>query len=279
MEAEAALRLLVSRHSICHVLYAENDFRYLGHAQGVARLNRSAIVGTYHQPPGVLDRVVDPMTVRQFDAVIALGSNQVDYLASVAGRERVVLIPHGVDTDFYRPARGKRLDAMTCLFVGNWLRDFEMLKAVMASVEAKQPSVKFRVIAEESRASSFRELKNAEVLSSVSDVGLLSEYRSAHMLVLPYVDCVASNSVLEGLACGLPVVATDVGGMRDYVPPDAGHLVPSGDVDGMSEAILHLVGDEESRMSMARRARSAALRHTWPKVAAKHVDLYRRLAA
>jgi glycosyltransferase involved in cell wall biosynthesis len=279
METEATLRLLQSRHSICHVLHAEDDFRYLGRARLVARLSQSRIVATYHQPPDVLDRVVDSRKAQRLDAVIALGSNQVPYLSSILGKDRVFLVPHGVGTDYYLPPARKVSDGKVCLFVGNWLRDFQMLREVLACVEARNPSIIFRLVVLEKRASYFVGLKNVQVMHSLSEGELLKEYQSADMLVLPYVDCAASNTLLEGLACGLPIVTTDVGGIRDYVTPECSYTLTPGDVEGMSEAILTLVDDTRLREAMGVQSRLSALRFDWSAVAQTHMKVYSSLVA
>jgi glycosyltransferase involved in cell wall biosynthesis len=280
MEAEAMLHLFRSRYSICHVLYAEDDLRYLGYAGFVRGLTGSRLVATYHQPPSVLRSVVDcAKAARKLDAVIALGSNQVPYLTSILGKDRVFLVPYAVETDYFLPPAKKGSNGRVCLFVGNWLRDFEMLRGVLACVAAKNPSITFRLVVREKRASNFVGLKNAQIMHSLSESELLKEYQSADMLVLPYLDCVASTTLLEGLACGLPVVTTDVGGIRDYVTPECAYTVTPGDVEGMSEAVLTLADDARLLEAMGIQSRLSALRFDWSVVAQAHMKVYSSLVA
>lgn len=65
--------------------------------------------------------------------------------------------------------------------------------------------------------------------------------------------------VLEALACGVPVVATGVGGTPEAITPYVGTLVEPGDAGGLAEAIVALLADPERRaaMSVAGRARHA----------------------
>ena len=64
------------------------------------------------------------------------------------------------------------------------------------------------------------------------------------------------NVVLEAMALGIPIVATDVGGVSDLVRDgDTGCLVPSEDQGAMTDAILRLLGDHKKSGAMSRRAR------------------------
>jgi glycosyltransferase involved in cell wall biosynthesis len=85
-------------------------------------------------------------------------------------------------------------------------------------------------------------------------------------------------SILEAMAAGLPVVATDVGGVAEAVVQDeTGDLVPPGDPQALAEALERLVADPLRRRRLGEAGRARALRlFDVPRYRAVHLDLYRR---
>jgi glycosyltransferase involved in cell wall biosynthesis len=84
--------------------------------------------------------------------------------------------------------------------------------------------------------------------------------------------------VLEGMACGLAVVATDIPGTSDLISgKGAGVLVDPGDVASTVAAVEGLLGGREELESMGLRGQAEAQRHSWAEVAAETEALYRRL--
>src|SRR4029453_2924533 len=129
---------------------------------------------------------------------IVVASNQADYFATLVGHERVFLIPLGVDTDCYRPTealphksqstphpafgpplpsqRGERVGvrgAVECLFVGQWLRDFEMLSAVVNALAAREPALRFKIVTRKDDAQRFSGCPNFVAVTAISDDKLL----------------------------------------------------------------------------------------------------------
>lgn len=85
-------------------------------------------------------------------------------------------------------------------------------------------------------------------------------YNDADVFALPtYADAVP-NVVVEAMAAGLPVVATDVGAVREMVG-DAGVVVPRGDVDALAAGLAALHSDPERRVALGERARERVRRH------------------
>lgn len=77
-------------------------------------------------------------------------------------------------------------------------------------------------------------------LLAVSDIGVLSSKAEGF-----------ANAILEYMAAGLPVVATDVGGVREaIVESETGHIVPSGADEQMAERIMQLLNNPERARSM-----------------------------
>jgi glycosyltransferase involved in cell wall biosynthesis len=278
LEAATLLRCLRNRHEICHILYGEDSYRYLAAFSSIARSRGCRLVCTYHQPPAILDRVVPHKhTLDKLDGLIAVASNQIEYLRSFVSSDKVFLVPHGVDVDFFRP--GNRIDSngMRCLFVGQWLRDFEMLHAVVRRLEHTHPHTTFTIVTTPENIGRFADCPSTVRLSAISDDDLLCTYQQADLLVLPLVDCTANNSMLEALACGLPIVASDVGGVRDYLDPSCAFLVERGDVDQMCDRIATLAGDQTLRTTMGHHSRLRALSYDWRRVADQLLDVLERI--
>ena len=101
---------------------------------------------------------------------------------------------------------------------------------------------------------------------------------AADMLVLPSYSEGRPNVVLEAQACGLPVVATRVGGTPELVRDGAtGLLVASGDAQGLAAAVGRLQRDEALRQTLGQAGRAQAREMTWTASAEQMTAIYREL--
>ena len=163
--------------------------------------------------------------------------------------------------------------------VGHHLRDFTALAAVADSLADSHAHITFDVVARADALAPLRGLGNVRCHSGVSDEALRALYQQAHVLFLPLRDATANNSLLEGMACGLPVIATDLQGVRDYLGEDACVFAPQADVDALRHALLALSEDSGRVARMGAASRVAAEALAWPVVAARTRQVYSRVAA
>jgi glycosyltransferase involved in cell wall biosynthesis len=80
--------------------------------------------------------------------------------------------------------------------------------------------------------------------------------RSLDVFVMPSFTEGTPNCIVEAMAHGKPIIASEVGGVPDMIGDDAGLLVPAGDVQALSQAMLRLAGDAELRRTMGQAARA-----------------------
>jgi glycosyltransferase involved in cell wall biosynthesis len=78
---------------------------------------------------------------------------------------------------------------------------------------------------------------------------------SLDVFVLPSLAEGTPNSIVEAMAHGIPIIASDVGGISDMIGNDAGILVPPGDADALAAAMRRLILDREAREQMGRVAK------------------------
>ena len=89
------------------------------------------------------------------------------------------------------------------------------------------------------------QVQDVTKILSLSDIGLLVSHQEGF-----------SNSVLEGMAAGLPMIVTHVGGNTEAViDGHCGLVVPSGNPSRLAQAILTLMNDKEMSMAYGRTAR------------------------
>jgi glycosyltransferase involved in cell wall biosynthesis len=88
--------------------------------------------------------------------------------------------------------------------------------------------------------------------------------RSLDVFVLPSLAEGTPNSIIEAMAHGLPIIATEVGGIPDLLSADSGILVPPGDTAALAEAMRRLASDPHLRAVMGRAARERYLKLSSP---------------
>jgi glycosyltransferase involved in cell wall biosynthesis len=100
-------------------------------------------------------------------------------------------------------------------------------------------------------------------------------YREADVCINPSLVDNMPNSILESLASGVPVVSTDVGGVRYVVEHGkTALLVPPGDAEAMARAVLGLLDHPEEAGRLARAGREAVQQYTWEQVRPRLVGIY-----
>ena len=84
--------------------------------------------------------------------------------------------------------------------------------------------------------------------------------------------------ILEAMACGLPVVASRVGGLASTVVHErTGLLVPVGDWHAFAQAIIRMLAAATLRDTFGRASVQRAQTYAWPRVVERNMQLYHRL--
>ena len=113
-----------------------------------------------------------------------------------------------------------------------------------------------------------------------SDRLLSFAYSAADLLVVPSLQDNLPNTVLEAMACGVPVVGFDVGGIPDMVRNGVtGILTPAGEVARLREALVELLQSRPRREAMAAACRRVVTEeYTLEIQARRYIELYERLS-
>ena len=195
---------------------------------------------------------------------------------------RVKFIHYGVDTDFFSPMP-QALLPQRLFFTGQNGRNMSMLKRVILKLAKHRPDLKFAILVPEK----FKNIDLKELIghaaiqwhSNLSEIEVRNLYRESYLLLMPMQDSGVNNAIVESLACGLPIVPTDVGGIRDYGGGSIYPVVANNDDNAMIELIDKYLAAPSWRNKIARECREFAEQNlAWPLIAKKHLELYQELS-
>ncbi|WP_243311804.1 glycosyltransferase [Fundidesulfovibrio agrisoli] len=212
------------------------------------------------------------------NALLALGRSD----------EQVTVIQNGVDTDFFSPdPDGFAPVRKVVLCVARFVEDKDHLTLLQAFDKAWKavPEAELWLVGDgplkgrvEHAARKLGCARNIRVYPGGPD--LRPFYRQATILALSSLREGLPNVVLEGMATGLPIAATNVGGIPEVVEQGrTGLLSPARDADALGANLAALLSDEERRASMGSQARAAALEtYSMEAMVRRHEELLTRLA-
>jgi glycosyltransferase involved in cell wall biosynthesis len=261
---------------IGHVLYFER------HREMLKRWGRvpKTIVTTLHNRP---DPELHPAFyegLRRMHSAIVLYRRDKDFFEQFVESREVAFIHHGVDSDFFTPAVAPAEGARRLLYVGINGRDIAMLKRVVARLDAAGLNVLVDLVVPKSNVA-FNQLRRHPKITwhdALPDHAFKLLYQASYLLLLPMKASGANNAVVESMACGVPPVTTDIGGIRDYGGGSLYPVVAPGDEVAMVDLIQRYLREPGWRNQVGDACRAFAERNlAWPLVALKHLEFYRRL--
>ena len=192
--------------------------------------------------------------LRRHDVELVLSRVNRDVSRSAVPDRTVVRVPFGTHLATPRAADAAAAPTPRVLVVGN---DRHRDWGLMTEVARLLPDVDFDVI---TRADTVRELPwpaNAEVRGVTQTEILTNAYSEASVVAVPLLPnrhASGCTVAIEGVSAGLPVVASDTGGIDEYVDGATSTLVPVGDAEAFAAAIRrHLVATEHPDAAVAAR--------------------------
>ncbi len=103
-------------------------------------------------------------------------------------------------------------------------------------------------------------------------------YSAAEVVVMPSLYESFGMVALEAMACGTPVIASEVGGLGYLVQNGiTGYTIPDSDPEALCEKLSHLLGNADLRNEMGRSAADYAADYAWHKIASQVIDVYREV--
>ncbi|MGD1108558.1 MAG: glycosyltransferase family 4 protein [Terracidiphilus sp.] len=207
-----------------------------------------------------------------------------DEFDDILDRSQIKVLPYGVDTSFFKPhTKLHKTIPKTLLYVGAWLRNTAMLARLVPEISRKFPDVTFDLIVP-MHARSDAALKtlfgNPRLRwhHNLSDEDLRSLYQTATTLLMPMEDGGANSAVVEALACGLPIVTTDTGGIRSYGGDTMFPLVKNNDDKSCVDLVATYLTEPQFASAVSKKCREfAETKLEWTIAAKEYIDAYRSL--
>ena len=233
------------------------------------------------------ERHVLPRVFAATDVPVPVGPSSL-----AADQPNAVLITPGVDIERFVPGQSPSKRPRDLVYVGR-LETSSPWKGIDVLIQAMTmltdlPDVRLRLIGDGDALPGHLELaRRLGVADRVEAVGVLRGKelveaigQAAVMVLASTTNAECAGTVLmEGMACGTPVVATDVGSLAYVVGNDeAGLIVPPGDAAALAAACRKVLTDGElaDRLGKAGRARAES-RFAWPLLVARYIALFRSL--
>ena len=233
--------------------------------------------------------IASKLFLKRANAVIALTQNMKEKIHEICNRDAFV-IPNGIDLRRFESlyhqdthtlaANGER----TILFVGRLhpVKGVAYLIEAMPVIIRKNPKVKLLLVGDgeerqrlESLVAKLGLTEYTTFIGEISNEKVPQYIAASDVFVLPSLSEGLPVVTLEVIACGLPIVATNVGGIPEIVQDgENGFLVEPENSKAIAEKVLMLLGNDELRKQISQNNLEKSKNYSWEAVVDKLEDVY-----
>ena len=224
------------------------------------------------------------------DALVAVSNGLRSYAKETSPDLPIQVIPNAIDLSAFTPSLQREMDGpVRLLYVGrfNVFKNVEtLIGAVGKLAQMDVGEFELRLVGEgEQRPILERMVSELGLTRQVHFEGwvardrIVDHYRRANIFVTATTWEGMPNTVLEAMACGLPIVGTQASGLRELVRDGVnGYLVAIKDTDALAETLARLIDNGYERRRMGRQSRKLAEREfAWEYIAAQYLEVYKQV--
>jgi phosphatidylinositol alpha-mannosyltransferase len=249
------------------------------------------VVGTFHTHfrPGFVFRLAGGALQRYLDRLDAAIAVSRACLAPLAGRLRADfrIVPNGVDVERFgrgRPLRRFADGRLNVLWVGRLEPRNGLDRMIEAFALARRTiDARLIVLGDGPLLPRYRARVPEEIADDVLFAGRVVDerpdwYASAHVYCAPTRIASFGVTLLEAMAAGVPVLASDIDGFREVLHHGSeGELLPQEDSGAWASALVRLARERAQAAAYGAAGRRTALRYAWPAVAREVLAVYRAI--
>ena len=196
--------------------------------------------------------------------------------------KKISVVSNAVNLSTFYPSQATKQDRI--LFVGNLAesKGVEYLIKAMPIILQKMKGYRLTIIGDGPQRSELEHLAqllglqdSIDFLGSLPQPVVAEWMRKSKLFVLPSIYEGFGIVLLEALASGLPVVGTEVGGIRDIISPEVGALVPPASPESLANAILDILTNEARYSELqAHTVSYVRNKYTWEAKAQEILEIY-----
>ena len=201
--------------------------------------------------------------------------------------KNIPLVPNPIDIELFKPSYvGNDKDKLIILYVGRleFRKGVHTLIRAFCYVQEQLPEAKLTFIGADCGMKSYllnktcqlEHPENVTFMEHIPRNNLIEYYQKSTICVVPSIWENYPYVCLEAMACGKPVIASDIGGLKTIITNRVnGFLVPPGSSKSLSEAIVLLLEDKRLRQTLGSNARKSIEQNYAPeKIAQKTLNIY-----
>ena len=212
-----------------------------------------------------------------------------DLALKSAPKQTIDIIYNGIDTQEFFPRKNSTESTKNIIVVSRLTqrKGIEYLVEAMSEVTKIIPSARLILAGDGNSRNDLEEktrsvgLEKSVIFRGLVPHDLLAQeiYQKADVFVLPSLNEGMSNTMLEALASGLPLIATPTGGSEELILENwNGFVVPMKNSQALAEKIIAILENNDLRVRLGENSRQKAETLSWEKVAENYQELYQKIS-
>ncbi len=230
------------------------------------------------------DRILLQFALRSADKIIFTNKGFANSLKYPFDKKKMIILPLGVDLKKFKPSA--KYNPNQILFVGRMIpeKGLHILVKSIQLINKEYPKLKLLAIVSEVyegfnkyESDIIREGKGfLRVLKNISNERISSYYSNSKLLVMPSIDIDSFGFVLiEAMACGCPVITSDLPGPASIINKKVGLVTKRGDIDDTKKAILSILKNKDYDILRGNCRDYVTNNFNWDKINKKMLDIYK----